>query len=417
METTEHLSKLEGFCRVCGKRISSKQVSCSYKKIGFKEELQNLYNIDVENESDEVYPPYICRICTRDLYRFRNLFKQPNTSPNQHDQLKYKLFVFIPHSEEDCFICNNGKVKIKYQFLKRKRTSTCIADEHDEDFPIEQLKDLVKGISQMNVQKKEDIFKEMIKEMPLTDVEILSYCLGKKIQQDIADDAASFAVQYKDLKSMAEFQITPWLKERNKSLICYLYGICNLDCPTNSQECGKELAIARGLEQLYLLRCPNLISPLSFLLNVCIYSLTGSKLAIDMIGNCCPAGHYKTVTNWLKEQGTEEPVIPVGDIMNIFDNEQVIGRKSAIRPNQKVSVSIITNKGIVSLKSDMMLQKQLELKPKPANMMDEKYQKEDSRTQQEQHVLKTVTDEILSQSSERFIKLEKSHFEQLYYFY
>ncbi|CAC5398225.1 unnamed protein product [Mytilus coruscus] len=49
-------------------------------------------------------------------------------------------------------------------------------------------------------------------------------------------------------------------------------------------------------------------------------------------------------------------------------------------------------------------------------MMDEKYQKEDSRTQQEQHVLQTVTDEILSQSSERFIKLEKSHFEQLYYF-
>ncbi|CAC5398226.1 RAG1 [Mytilus coruscus] len=306
METTDHLSKLEGFCRVCGKRISSKQVSCSYKKIGFKDELQNLYNIDVENESDEVYPPYICRICTRDLYRFRNLFKQPNTSPNQHDQLK-------------------------------KRTSTCIADEHDEDFPFEQLKDLVKGISQMNVQKKEDIFKEMIKEMPLTDVEILSYCLGKKIHQDIADNAASFAVQYKDPKSMAEFQITPWLKERNKSLICYLYGICNLDCPTNSQECGKELAIARGLEQLYLLRCPNLISPLSFLLNVCVYSLTGSKLAIDMIGNCCPAGHYKTVTNWLKEQGTEKPVIPVGDIMNIFDNEQVIGRKSAIRPNQCIN--------------------------------------------------------------------------------
>ncbi|CAG2202921.1 unnamed protein product [Mytilus edulis] len=107
----------------------------------------------------------------------------------------------------------------------------------------------------------------------------------------------------------------------------------------------------------------------------------GNRLAVDIIGNCCPAGHYQTVTSWLREQGTKEPEIPISDLINVFDNEQVIGRKSAIRPNQK-----------------------------------HKQNEENENTDGQQELLNSITSEMMSQSSKRIIKMERDHFEQLYYF-
>ncbi|CAG2221821.1 unnamed protein product [Mytilus edulis] len=159
-------------------------------------------------------------------------------------------------------------------------------------------------------------------------------------------------------------------------------GVSNTEFHTDPNEQGNELSLARGVEQLYMLRCPYLITrTISFLLNISIYTLTGNRLAVDIIGNCCPAGHYQTVTSWLREQGTKEPEIPIADLINVFDNEQVIGRKSAIRPNQK-----------------------------------HKQNEENENTDGQQELLNSITSEMMSQSSKRIIKMERDHFEQLYYF-
>ena len=71
--------------------------------------------------------------------------------------------------------------------------------------------------------------------------------------------------------------------------------------------------------------------------------MTGSKACLNLSGSSNPAGHYSTVTKWLMEQGTEEKKCPAGDLINVFDNEQVISRKSGIKSDHKASVSVITN--------------------------------------------------------------------------
>ncbi|XP_063426195.1 uncharacterized protein LOC134709995 isoform X1 [Mytilus trossulus] len=432
-----HAIKLEQMCRLCGKNVSTKY---AYNKTRFKVELDELYNIDIEAEPSEVFPSLICRKDSRDLYRYRTWRSKNDQSGDSVSNYKTELFDFLPHSDEECNVCIKKKWRTN---VKRRKTEhpnessdmmegtssynkqgdsindaasqTSFTDDGEEHFPYDLMKNLMKAISQKNCETKEKIFMDLIHEMPLCDVELFSYCLGKKVQTYIVEDASSFALQYKDPKAMARFNVKAWLNRRNKSIISFLQGVSNTEFHTDPNELGNELSLARGVEQLYMLRCPYLITPISFLLNISVYTLTGSKLAVDIIGNCCPAGHYQTVTSWLREQGTKEPEIPIADLMNVFDNEQVIGRKSAIRPNQKVITSIITNKGVVALHSDQLIQGKADLKPQMLYNLH-KQNEENENTDGQQELLNSITAEMMSQSSKRIIKMERDHFEQLYYF-
>lgn len=250
------------------------------------------------------------------------------------------------------------------------------------------------------------------------ELSIFSYCLGKVSSSDVAEDAKSFYSMFKDVSEMANLDVLKWLQARSKSasVVAYLLGIGNLEndmgCFQNSSE--KLLCVSHAVEQIYMVRYPTLISPISFLLNVCTYAITGSKTVVDMQGNCSPSGHYKTITQSLKDQGTTEPQIPDGDLMNIFDNEQVTGRKHAIRPNNKGCTSIITNIGVVSLQcNNEKLQDQADLKPISILKVDDHDERNDS-TKSNMTKLKEAAKEIIEQPSEEYEIMEKLHYEQLY---
>ncbi|VDH92761.1 Hypothetical predicted protein [Mytilus galloprovincialis] len=395
-----HAIKLEQMCRLCGKNVSTKY---AYNKTRFKVELDELYNIDIEAEPSEVFPSLICRKDSRDLYRYRTWRSKIDQSGDSVSNYKTELFDFLPHSDEECNVCIKKKWRTN---VKRRKT------EH----PIESS-DTMEGTSSYN--KQGDSINDAASQTSFTDdgEEHFPYDLMKNLLKAISQKnyASSFALQYKDPKAMASFNVKAWLNRRNKSIISFLQGVSNTEFHTDPNELGNELSLARGVEQLYMLRCPYLITPISFLLNISIYTLTGSRLAVDIIGNCCPAGHYQTVTSWLREQGTKEPEILIADLMNVFDNEQVIGGKSAIRPNQKVITSIITNKGVVALHSDQLIQGKADLKPQMLYNLH-KQNEENENTDGQQELLNSITFEMMSQSSKRIIKMERDHFEQLYYF-
>lgn len=91
----EHISFLENLCRLCGKGLSSK-ADLAHKN-SFKLELLVQFEINVENDSEEVHPLWICPACKRLLYRIRGTGGDPHqieTSKRPHS--------WIEHSEEKC---------------------------------------------------------------------------------------------------------------------------------------------------------------------------------------------------------------------------------------------------------------------------------------------------------------------------
>ena len=100
-------------------------------------------------------------------------------------------------------------------------------------------------------------------------------------------------------------------------------------------------------EQVYKLRNSNLVGPTSFMRGLTVYTNTGSKAAVKVVSY--GGGGYTTIKDWLNCLPKENPPIPEGVLLNVFDNEQVIGRKRGLRPKNKCTSSVITNKAFVSL--------------------------------------------------------------------
>ena len=91
----ENISFLENLCRLCGKGLSSK-AGLAHKN-SFKLELLVKFEINVDNDSEEVHPLSICPACKRLLYRIRGTGGDPHqieTSKRPHS--------WTEHSEEKC---------------------------------------------------------------------------------------------------------------------------------------------------------------------------------------------------------------------------------------------------------------------------------------------------------------------------
>ena len=80
------------------------------------------------------------------------------------------------------------------------------------------------------------------------------------------------------------------------------------------------------LESIYKLRNSHFIGPVSILQNLTVLSLTNSKTAVDIIGSSGAGDKYATLCRWLVTIPSEPPGLPDGDMLFIFDNEQIVGK-------------------------------------------------------------------------------------------
>ena len=86
-------------CRICGD-LMREDILPHQNKRNFVEEIQDMYEVDVSNEDDSIYPTYICRAHCSLLYRFRNHDK--NTS---FETSVTGLYKFAPHVDINCCVC------------------------------------------------------------------------------------------------------------------------------------------------------------------------------------------------------------------------------------------------------------------------------------------------------------------------
>ena len=96
-----HKLNLRNLCRICGSKIILKYGYKSAKTVEeYNDVLYQLYDIDVDMETDERYPKYLCGNCKRKLDRLKNLRESKAGCSKD-----YKAATFLPHSFENCMVC------------------------------------------------------------------------------------------------------------------------------------------------------------------------------------------------------------------------------------------------------------------------------------------------------------------------
>ncbi|VDH92360.1 Hypothetical predicted protein [Mytilus galloprovincialis] len=412
----------------------------------FAAEILSIYGIDVFLETDDLYPPFLCSPHSRNLYRYRETNGESLNTSLDLKSLTPKQF-YPPHSI-NCEIClpsssprgRPKKRKRRHEFQADQdisfvnssvtsnpddktnpSTSHSSVNSQNEYSLLEGLLQHTKHVmAKLNSNQKCMYFNKMLDILSPDEETLLCNSIGNKQRCPISKDSSSFSMLYKDTEAMANFDVYKWTKNRYGPLVGYLLGLAGLG--TNLQlvenKPTETLLVSRAMEQIYTLCNRTLISPVSFLLNLTAYSLTGSRLLVDMIGNVTPAGHYKTVTSWIKDQSSEAQPLPSSDLMNVFDNEQVIGKTWSIKPRNKIAISIITNKAFMALPAEETLQTKAEFKPEKTLKFDieSNLGRKDKNKTHQNRKLKNVICEMIDQGSERFCKMEIDHNEQLYHF-
>jgi len=98
------------------------------------------------------------------------------------------------------------------------------------------------------------------------------------------------------------------------------------------------------------------VSPLSHAENLLLYHFSGSRRVCNLYGRVCAAGSYGTVKATYREIGNQSPSFPVGDIIVVYDNNQVIGKQYRVSFAGNLPASTVT--GITVIKNNVEQQVQ-----------------------------------------------------------
>ncbi|VDI62899.1 Hypothetical predicted protein [Mytilus galloprovincialis] len=309
-ELQRHAELLQKLCRLCGHEIDLRY---KYDKHHFNEELGDMYGMDLNFDLDHIHPSAQAKgkegkKFTTDLIPF---------SFDKHTD-KCKICLLSNDSEGEA---KRGRPK-KRKILKPEKIIKEWKNEQDDDeIPSKALKDNSTECKHSEVQinckpcfsyvkkqfctlfknRKEDeklmIVKEFMLELDTSDISLFAYVIGLQQRKSIKEDAQSFAMMYKDLDTVAKFKSNDWLQDRNPVVKNFCFGMCGLPSNSSTMDDNQTLIVMTTVEQSYKLCEPKLVSPFAFLQNLCIYSLTGSKQAVDIVGKTKPAGCYKTVVS------------------------------------------------------------------------------------------------------------------------
>ena len=95
-----------------------------------------------------------------------------------------------------------------------------------------------------------------------------------------------------------------------------------------------------------------------------VFSLTKSKQAGNVVGSIVPGGKYTKISNYLSDTDVLEKVTCAGgDVVWMFDNEQVVGRSWNIQADNKVTASVMTNVAVANIYPNTALQGKENLMP------------------------------------------------------
>ena len=247
---------------------------------------------------------------------------------------------------------------------ERQGPTKCLRSQ-EEDVNVRDV-DLIKEVFlALSSSDKITCFRQLCEHISETQrTELVGY-FGSLVGDDMERTrCSSNASHMKEITNFSAFDVSTYIKQQPTALVNFICAVSkvSLERVNTNQRLAYQIAVV--CEQLIRLSMPHYVGPVSFLQNLNVLAITSSKLALNIIGSSIPGGKYNTVCNWFAEQGSSPLQCPTGDIVIMFDNEQIIGRTWSIKPQNKIKTSIITNVAALPLTAETSLQKRSDLHPR-----------------------------------------------------
>ena len=353
-----HKHRLCDVCRICGQTIKTNRRS----KQLFQAEIIRLCSADISNDDDSIHPPYVCPIDAAKLYRVRKC------NPSS-DLQQLGCFPFVAHSDTGCRICHPASDMFKHSYSRtpkyERQGPTKRLRSQEEDDNVRDV-DLIKEVFlTLSSSDKITCLRQLCEHISETQrTELVGY-FGSLVGDDMERTRCSNnASHMKEINNFSAFDVSTYIKQQPPALVNFICAVSkvSLERVNTNQRLAYQIAVV--CEQLIRLSMPHYVGPVSFLQNLNVLAITSSKLALNIIGSSIPGGNYNTVCNWFAEQGSSSLQCPTGDIVIMFDNEQIIGRTWSIKPQSKIKTSIITNVAALPLTAETSLQKRSDLHPR-----------------------------------------------------
>lgn len=376
----DHIAYLKKYCRLCGNRLKDKKRAPPRKET-LKAELWLRFRINVDIDREDIHPPFICLACQRMLYRIRNA-----TEPEKIEVSK-KLHSWKSHSDENCDCqSKQGKGRPSKKTSEQRKGEEAAAEkngsdtesgeeseEEQEKMSCMEFSALMQNIGLMDrelaITGAEKLAEEFnfifldrenlasgIKSLSSNDKILLTSSIFSQEKEHIKSDISSCCQTYKCLPSLLKVTPHEWTRARNSILSVAINSLCH--------ENIKPVQKAVTSDQLYSLVQPSYISPFMFATNLLAYSVTRSKLALNMYGKLHPAGGNTTVRSWLDNLTMNVPSVPSGDILTAVDNDQVLIKKWTVRKDNRAQISVLTSVCVASVNPDGTLQQNPSLAPR-----------------------------------------------------
>ena len=152
---------------------------------------------------------------------------------------------------------------------------------------------------------------------------------------------------YDQLQTIENFELSQYIESFDEFLLNAILAFTG-----QRKDTVKLQHLVPLLESVYRISDPKFIGAWSFMQNLITFSTAKSRHACNVLGTAIPGAKYSNIAGFLSntESGNEADC-PDGDVVFMFDNEQVIGKSWSVTAKNKVKMSIITNVAVLKLEA------------------------------------------------------------------
>ena len=361
-----HQELIRKRCRVCLNILDSRR---SYPKTKFAGVFLKHYNVNVASEDEFVFPTNVCD-------RHRQILKNLDTKKAYSTDMT--LVECKPHSK-DCAICMPVPVSAEHSYshnsAKKRKTArkggpgrgkvckgVVVAPPNVAScsiIPPNQDHECVQNIMALVEDERQVCLEQLVMKLSVKDKSLLARRLGENQCTNVFNCAVDISSRFRTLPELANYNASHFVQSSNDVVRSFIEGCCKVSKP----DMKKNYLVGLTLEMIYKVRYPSCIAPLSFMRNLASYVGHDKAKIMKINGASSPGGSYTTVTNWVKSLAAAPPSCPSGDIINIFDNDQVVGKTYTVQPLNRVKASVITNRAWIQSDPTGILQANRDFMP------------------------------------------------------
>ena len=359
-----HRILLNTKCRACNGDTDKSYPLGAYVNI-----IKVTFGVDIAQDEEMVHPRRLCNSCKSTLYKLKISHENGKTVSTS-----LTMHTFKPH-DDNCSLCFPSSSSNTSQPPKKKaksgpgrgKRSATVLSAHSEPVESESTQHvsvqtegdvdgLVCSFNNISVEERSVVLRNLVDQMSLHEKSVMARLLGQSQADSLKAEASALRGEYKQLNNLQEFDINRFVSTANIVTRSFIEGACQVgSVGEHNSTCTYIFACL--IDMIYKLRVPSIITPLSFMKNLTTFVSNDRRWICKLNAVTSPGGSYTTISDWLKLQSqTSEPVAPEGDILNVFDNDQVIGKTFTVKPNNKVNMSIITNRAWIPIDASSNLQ-------------------------------------------------------------